>query len=434
MNTPIRQRRALSRRPPQRQREQGLVAVLVAISLLAMVAMTGLALDLGKLYVVKNELQNSADSCALAAAQELTGANANQLALAQAAGITAGTRHKVLFQDQDVTLQTNSSLSFSPNNSSGSFVSPAGLTGTTALSMRYVKCTATRSGIPTSFIQVVNLLPGVAVGPQQVSATAIAGLKPSQTTCALPAAICSSAMSPTPAIGKWLEGPIGPPGNQGLSGSFKWVDFTPPNGGANELAEQLTGGGACALPVEGVNVGQPGNIASIAKDYNTRFGIYQGALSASTAAPDFSGYAYTDFNWNAVTGNAFPDFQNQRSSNAPYQNDTLTGLKTQGSISNTGALKTYGQDRRLMVAPVVDCSAFTTGQTAPLVSWACVFLLHPMNNNAGGGGGGGTATAGQAKMYLEYRGDAKDPASPCASYGLPGGANNTGPLVATLVK
>ena len=53
------------RRPPSRDRQSGAVAVLVGIALLAMIGITGLALDLGKLYVVKSELQNSADACAI---------------------------------------------------------------------------------------------------------------------------------------------------------------------------------------------------------------------------------------------------------------------------------------------------------------------------------------------------------------------------------
>ena len=466
------------RAPPDRRKQQGFVAVLVGIAMLAMVAITGLALDLGKLFVAKSELQNTADACALAAAQELTGANGNQLELAESAAITVGNRHKVLFQGYDVNLTTNNSVTFSTDNSSGSYVTRNGLSGTAALAMHYAKCTATRTNIPTWFIQVVNSLPGTAVNPQQVSAIAIATLKPSQMTCAIPAAICSSAMTPAPAVGTWLSAAIGPPGGQDLTGSFKWIDFSPPNGGAAELADQMKGGGACALPVEGVAVGQPGNISSIAKDYNTRFGIYQGALNENDAPPDYSGYAYTDVNW-TTQKDAFNDFRTQRAIYAPYQTDAQTGLSTQGAIRNSNALRTSGQDRRLMIAPVVDCSAFSTGQTAPIVSWACVFLLHPINNNAGSGGstGGGTgngngngngnggtgggngggnaggngngnghvsggaavnaagtATAGSTRMYLEYRGDAKDATSPCATYGLPGGATNTGPLVATLVK
>ena len=72
------------------------------------------ASDLGKLYVVKSELQNSADACALAAARELSGANTNQLALAEGAGIAAGMRHDVLFHSESVALAADDSVKFSP--------------------------------------------------------------------------------------------------------------------------------------------------------------------------------------------------------------------------------------------------------------------------------------------------------------------------------
>ena len=92
-----------------------------------------------------------------------------------------------------------------------------------------------------------------------------------------------------------------------------------------------------------------------------------------------------------------------------------------------------GGDRRVMTAPVVNCSAFAKSTTAPITSWVCVFLLHPINNSAGGGKGAITGT-GADRMYLEYRGNASDPSSPCASNGLPGGSGSKGPLVAALVR
>ena len=87
------------------RKESGAVAVIVALSLVALTGFVGLALDLGKLFVAKTELQNSADACALAAARELTGANTNQLVLAEAAGVTTGENHEVLFQKEQITIR-----------------------------------------------------------------------------------------------------------------------------------------------------------------------------------------------------------------------------------------------------------------------------------------------------------------------------------------
>lgn len=413
-----------------RRKQQGIVAIVVALSITAMVGFAGLALDLGKLFVVKTELQNSADACALAASQALTGANNQQLAIAEAAGMTTGLQHKVLFQKAAVSMTTNSTVQFSPNSAANSFVSKAGLTNSQALAMRYVRCTVNKPNIDTWFIQVLNVLPGVSIGQQNVSASAVATLQASQVSCGLPVAICSTDLPAGTPAGTWLVGALGSSSKQSLTGSFKWVDFSPPGGGAAELGALLTGDGACDLPAIGTPVGQPGNISSLANDWNSRFGIYQGNVKPDDAAPDQSGYAYTEVatSWPSKF-NAFDDFIAKRSTNAPYQGDTATGLNTKGTIKDASFLSANGHDRRLMTAPVVNCSAYASSQVAPILSWACVFLLHPINNSAGG-----SSATGETRMYLEYRGNSDDPTSPCASNGLPGGPGSTGPLVAALVR
>ncbi len=414
-------------RLPRRRKQSGAVAVLVGIAMLAMVGITGLALDLGKLYVVKSELQNSADACALAAAQELTGANDNQLLLAEAAGSTAGGRHKALFQASAVSFGDAGSIEFSADNSAGSYASRTAVAGAPK-SIRYVRCSSVRSGIPTWFIQVLNALPGGAIDAQQVSASAVATLKPSQSTCSLPVGVCSNVTNLVE--GNWYQGAVDPNDTQGNAQSvFRWIDFTPPVGGASEIASQLRGGGACNVPAAGAFVGESGAIASLGNDYNTRFGIYQGNVNADDSPPDASGYAYNAATWSAGR-DAFADFAARRAAHAPYQGDSLTGLKTRGTTKDAAFLQEHGQDRRVMPAPLVDCGN-VVNNTMPIVSWGCFFLLHPISNNLGGGGGGGVQ---YPRMMLEYLGDAKAANSPCASYGMPGGSDATGPLVATLVK
>ena len=43
-------------------RQRGAVAIIVGLALAVMIGFVGLALDLGKLYVTRSELQNSADA------------------------------------------------------------------------------------------------------------------------------------------------------------------------------------------------------------------------------------------------------------------------------------------------------------------------------------------------------------------------------------
>ena len=410
-----------------RRKQQGAVAILVGLSITAMVGFAGLVLDLGKLYIVKTELQNTADACALAASQALTGANNQQLAIGEAAGITTGMQHKVLFQKDPVTLTTNSTVEFSANNAGNSFVTKAGLSNKQALAMRYVRCTVNKPNIDTWFIQVLNVLPGVNIGQQNVSASAVATLQASQVTCGLPVAVCQDKLAGK-SVGDWLTAvtdsnsnpdPISP-------ADFQWADFTPPNGGAAELGNMLTGDGQCDLPAVGTKIGQPGAKTSLANEWNSYFGIYQGSVKPGDAKPDFSGYAYTENNWSVSTGNAFTDFISKRTANTAYQGDSSTGLNTKGTIEPKSYLAANGGDRRMKTAPVVDCNGFAgSSHVAPIASWACIFMLHPINNSASGSG---------TKMYLEYRGNANDLNSPCASNGLPGGPGSKGPLVSALVR
>lgn len=412
------------------RKEKGAVAVIVALSLVGLIGFVGLALDLGKLYVAKTELQNSADACALAAARELTGANTNQLVLAEAAGITTGERHDVLFQDEQVII---SSVTFS-ETLAGSY--QGAFSGPGATDLRFARCEASRAGIVNWFIQVLNLLPGVDIGDQTVAASAVATLSPSQiTSCAIPVGICSSDVPPSTPVGTWLESVIGPPaGGQAnetgnLTGNFMWVDFTPPGGGANELAGHLTGPGVCNLPAVGSEVGQAGVISSLANDWNSRFGIYQGNVQAGESVPDYSGYAYTDAatSWPSKF-NAFADFQIKRANNDPYQGNTETELKVNGTIADKTYLQANGEDRRLATAAVVDCDGLESGTTSAVEAWACVLMLHPINNSQGGSGTGST------RMYLEYLGRSNQQNSPCATNGVPSGPNAAGPMVPALVR
>jgi hypothetical protein len=60
-----------STRAPGRDRQSGAVAVLIGILLIPLMSLASLAIDVGYLYAVRNELQNIADAAALAGARKL---------------------------------------------------------------------------------------------------------------------------------------------------------------------------------------------------------------------------------------------------------------------------------------------------------------------------------------------------------------------------
>lgn len=68
----------------RRKREEGFVLVTAAVAAIALVASLGLAVDIGRIYIGKNEAQSYADASAVGAALELDGTSAG-IARAQAA-------------------------------------------------------------------------------------------------------------------------------------------------------------------------------------------------------------------------------------------------------------------------------------------------------------------------------------------------------------
>jgi hypothetical protein len=420
--------------------QRGAIAIIVAISLAALVGFVGLVLDVGHLFITKTELQDAADACALAAAKELTcdttvgPCGTNYLENGENAGIAVAARHRVGFQAASITIapaDVRFSMTFTPNLlylSRTAGANPAS---------RYVMCIARRNGIAPWFMQVVG------AGNQNVDAFAVATLAPSQTNCAMPIGLCKlpagTAANPFGgmAVGQWLTSKL----SESATGSFDWVDFTPPGGGANELANIIKGTGQCDLPPSGSPVGEQGNITSLNAAWATRFGLYKGSESVTTAPPDYTGYAYTaptpthpgswpeKFNayaGSSATGN--PNYLSTSAARTPFQGLTGSGIDIGGGYTNStqSQLASSGTDRRLTTVPVVDCANWLASnpQTVPVLGYACVLMLHPMNKEDGQ----------PHEVWLEYRGSSTDPNSPCATVGGVGGPGSLGPLVPALVQ
>ena len=406
------------------KKQRGAVAVIVALSMVGLIASVGLALDLGKLFVAKTELQNSVDACALAAARELTGANSKQLILAEAAGIATGQHHRVYFQGEDIVI---SGVKFAVSLED-EYRSAADIDQAEAVEMRFARCEANRADILNWFIQVLNILPGVEIGSQTVAASAVASLQPGQTVCAIPVGLCSDDAPPSTPIGTWLKLDMSPSpkgGGKGTgsinpTGNWMWTDYSPPNGGADELNELLVGPGACNLPVIGAEVGESGLNSGLSMAWNSRFGIYKGNAKEGDSIPDYSGFAYTEINWPSKF-NALSDFQSKRGINATYQGDLATGLKIDGTSVDEGYLQEKGADRRLATVAVVDCEGLRKGSTSAVQAWACVLMLHPINQPPDW-------------ITLEYLGRSNDIGSPCATNGISAGPTGLGPMVPTLVR
>ncbi|WP_157991644.1 pilus assembly protein TadG-related protein [Caldimonas tepidiphila] len=412
---------------PCPRRERGGIAVIVALSALVLFGFAGLAIDLGRMYVSKTELQTAADACALAAAAELT-CNAasggtcpsSYLQNAEAAGIFAASRNRVEFQSQQISVNSGDvkfSTALAPNSSYLSRTNGA------STQSRYVMCTARLTGLTPWFMALLG------IGAQNIEATGVATLAPAYSMCpTAPIGICNKAGGY--AAGEWITSNFtsNSADEDALSGSFRWVDYTPDTSGNQEIRDHLAGG----APVCGVKVGDkirlPGTQQGAKSGYNTRFGIYpnNNAYNESSSPPDRTGYAYPNKNPGAgfseinIGVSAYNDYLNRQAVGAPFNNSQYAGT---GNVSGRTLLSSQhlslGSDRRLVTAALINCSA---GSEVVIEDMACVLMLNPMSNGANG------------TIYLEYRGLANTPGSPCRTGGLPGGPLASGPPVPTLVQ
>jgi Flp pilus assembly protein TadG len=424
-------------------RQRGAVAIIVALSLVVLFGFAGLALDLGRLHVNKTELQSAADACALAASRELICASATCpaqfLINAETAGIFAAGKNLNDLQSSAVTIapaDVRFSTALGPNSG---YLSRAGGASTDS---KFAMCIARSSGLVPWFMDLVSQLLGQGNhGPSFVASMAVATLAPSQSFClGPPMGVCKVAGSSAPdygyTLGEWIASNFTANGNNvDLSGNFKWVDFTPTAGGNNEINDGLIGnGGVCDIKInDQVNVIQPGQQQGAKSAYNTRFGLYPNGANAYTPAdapPDRTGYAYPskpvppDPNHPpiAIGTSAYADYVKRQAANTLFKTNEYDVSGSAGNIPGTSCTATQlhdlGDNRRLIAVPVVDCN----GTTASILGSVCVLMLNPMSNGATG------------TVYLEYRGNATAPGSPCAPFGVPGGGNSLGPMVPTLVQ
>lgn len=425
-----------------RRHQGGVIVILLGLAIAMLIGFAGLAIDLGRFFLIKTELQNAVDACALSAASQLRPGQNNNQALIKAVAYgrvfsTGGTssftdiKNRGNFQS---TVLDITDITFS-NTINGSYQA-SGSVANDYNTAKYVKCSYPLAGLPVLFMKVFD--------PSQltatVSATAIATQGPSASVCAIPVGICAASGSTSATnfgltAGNWYLVKSGA-SNQGW---FAWVDFTPPGGGASEAADLFTGNGQCDL-VAGNDVGQQGNISSLAVAWNSRFGWYKnggGNPQPTTAAPDFSGFAYSAGTalkpgnwpegsnaWNGTSTSGMDNFQLARSKHTPYQTDMPPGIPSNGGYAplTTAQHITYGKNRRLAVAPVLDC---TNPAKVNIKDWACVFMLSPYRDD-------GSVKSGEVwdKPNVEFLGLSTSIGSVCSTGGGPGTAGPVVPVMA----
>jgi Flp pilus assembly protein TadG len=435
MNTEAGQQWPAAREQTMRSRQQtnqsrhqrGAVAIIFGLTLAVLIGFAGLAIDLGRFFVIKSELQNAMDSCALAAASQLRPGQNNATALTKAIAYgrvfsTGGAdnigaiKNRANFQSTVIDIQADQ-ITFA-DTLDGAYLTAGGADYNTAA---FAKCSFPLANLPIFFMKILNPL----LTTQTVSGMAVATLAPSSSACAIPIAACkvpgtTAASNFGLTVGQWLSPPVGPGSPYG-TGNFGWIDFSPPGGGASELADLLTGPGQCGAGI-GTVVGEPGAISSLDVAWNSRFGLYKpggGNPQKETAAPDVTGFGYTTATWpsgsNAYNGAGSFNYVDAASNYRPYQVNPPNPYNRLTSAQHNS----FGRFRRLVVAPVVDCSTWNVGGANPTVEgWACVLMLNPL------------LATGDVPS-IEFRGLSTAVGSPCSTNGEPG---TFGPLVPQLVQ
>ena len=137
-------------------RQRGAVAIVFGLSIVVLLAMGGLVIDLGHLYIVKTELQNAADAAALAGAKDLNQApDGITKAVAKAVAVSAKNKYNfssdVILDGSDAS--TAIQFGVSPG---GPWLSP-GAAFSSPQGLSFVRILTGTKTMPTYLMKVVNI-------------------------------------------------------------------------------------------------------------------------------------------------------------------------------------------------------------------------------------------------------------------------------------
>lgn len=435
------------------RRQRGAIAILVGFTIVVLLLLAGLVLDLGHVHIVKNELQNAADACALSGASELGDLGQGALERATAAATTAGERNWAGLKQDPVDVP-EANVTFADTLSS-SF--QRAITAATT----YIRCQTAPVKIDTWLMQLGGYFGDGGTDGVTVDAVAIARRIPGQTLCAIPLAICKTKDEPL-VLGAWYFGRVS--AGHAITGAYDWVRF-PGMSGAHDIADMLAGEGMCSARPERVD-GQGGMATGVAQAWNTRFGLYSGAYNdPRKSPPDATGWAYTPVQmdgtgqpicpngipsgtwpplmaWGSFPGRtcAVPDPTKPRPEHDAYDgggrsspwypesyanrhNVTHDPYDPNSLLDENGAPRSLpghpaaisreqharlGQDRRRVIMPVIECEDWAPNKkNIKVIGYACALMLAPINDPG-------------RDVVLEFRGWATDSDSNCGTSGFPG--------------
>jgi hypothetical protein len=419
------------------RRQEGAVSVLMVFALAAIAMMAALALDGGHLMLNKTRLQNAVDAAALSGAKTLSQVEGglNIASVTRTAALNTLTQNANASGNNELAAAVAGNPgTFAVVELSSSVYGPFSYPG--PANAKYVRVSVPNYSLTGFFWGVVQAFG--AVGSKAVAAIATAGPSPTSPCDLAPLMVCGDPTKYDPAAGMFWgfqfgdlqvlktaagnSSPIGP-------GNFQLLDF---GSGGSTVRDDLAGGGEVCR-----NVGQnvqtaPGNkVGPTSQGLNTRFGIYNGPVSASDYPPDlvttssnpaityddsvnppqmkYKGQTVVSSSGNLTAGSdAIFDYNDWRTSTAACVAGSGSGCQSGGVF-----------ERRMLKIVVGDCTGKQGGSTSiPVLGFGCYYVVQPMS-------GGGTDSQIFGQFVKECEGDNVPSPTP---------ANDSGPQIIQLYK
>jgi hypothetical protein len=345
-------------------KQRGAALVVIAASLVALVGVTGLAIDLGHAYLNLSRLQSAVDATALSAAKTLN--DTQDTVRAQDDG--QDTFQNFLVGEMG-SAGLNPVYQFSDNYFP--FV-PGGANPS------YVRVRVSNFSMP---VWLARVLPGVG-NTQTVGTSAVAGPSPPLGTgpngqvcdlapvvvCGEPTAGCSGGNCygydmGYPPVEVELKTHTGSSNDWEVgTGNFQLVQLGC-GPGANCLRDALAGGATQCVINENTVTTKPGNnVGPVAQGFNTRFGMYQGAgMNEIDYPPDIVTHHDAGYFWHS-------DYEYNMSHPLLLDNNPIP--------DGMGV-----PQRRIMAVPFANCTGTANGQgEVVILGFGCFFMTRPASH------------------------------------------------------
>ncbi|MBI3906998.1 MAG: pilus assembly protein [Pseudomonas fluorescens] len=397
------------------RRQEGSVSVLMVIALAAMAMMAALALDGGHMLLNKTRLQNAVDAAALSGAKTLSQVEGgiNSASATRTAALNTLIQNANATGNNELATAVDGNANFAVVELASSVYGPFAFPG--PADAKYVRVSVPSYNLTGFFWNFAQMFGSGGLGTKAVAAIATAGPSPTSPCDLTPLMVCGDPTKNNPAAGMFwgfqfgdlqvLKTGAGKSTDDIGPGNFQLLDL-----GMKTLEGMAGGHMACSNVGENVQT-EPGNkVGPASQGLNTRFGIYNGPVSASDYPPDlvtmsstpemtyddsvkpparYNGQPVTSSNGNLTAGGSeILDYNDWRASVAACVAGSGSDCEGNGVF-----------ERRMLKVVVGDCTGKQNGSTSiPVLGFGCYFVVQPMDK-------GGTNSQIYGQFVKECEGD-----------------------------